>query len=48
MRQTVGKIDDTLRLEHKKASELTDESVISYLFYCEILVSYVNIGTYNS
>ena len=26
MRQTVGKIDDTLRLEHKETPELTDES----------------------
>jgi hypothetical protein len=26
MRQTVGKIDDTLRLEHKEIPELTDES----------------------
>ena len=27
MRQTVGKIDDTLRLEHKESPELTDESM---------------------
>lgn len=27
MRQTVGKIDDTLRLEHKESLELTDESM---------------------
>jgi hypothetical protein len=26
MRQTIGKIDDTLRLENKENPELTDES----------------------